>query len=240
MEVFTTIEVKPNTYVTHEDIANLISKYSPHKYIIGFEFTLTSNKKKNYVNPHYHIFSQHEHEDWNKFYDKMRKRLNKLSISKCKPELVDQSENAQIYCCKGKNFIYNGYSINEIKCINNKSYDKPMSYKQQMLQLERDYIEKQIPLKCALMRYTRIHKLSRVNFDEHRMKLWMTRLQCSRNPQFEEKLIEKVANAFQEIQIIPYFTYKECRTKDEYIKASTALLESMVVREGIENRTTLT
>lgn len=240
MEVFTTIEVKPNTYVTHEDIVKLLIKYSPSKFIVGFELTLTSNKKKSYLNPHYHIYSVHEHQDWLKFYDKLRKRLSKLSISKCKPELVDKSENAQIYVCKGKNFVYEGYPINEIQYLNSKSYDKPLPYKQQMLQLERDFIEKQIPIKCALMRYSRIHQLSRVNYDERRMKMWMTRLQCSRDPKFEEKMIEKVANAFYSAKIYPFYANKGWHTKEEYMQASAELIASLEKRDDIENRTTLT
>lgn len=239
MEVFTTLSLERTALTTHEEVAEIIRFYLPIKYIIGFEKTETAKGP----NPHYHIYSVHETSDWNKFTKKLRFRFKKLNLRKVQIQIVDKTDEAQIYCTKDKNFIYEGYTIPEIDSIKSKSYEKPPPFSKQLLQLEKQFIEKQINVTEALTQYTRIHRLCNVNFTEFKMRGWMTKIKCSRDPQFEKKLIEKVANAFKEPEsnyLEQVKNYSQCHTKEEWLKATIGALDMLRRDTTAEKKTTLT
>lgn len=237
MEVFCTISLERDAITTHEDIASIIQMYNPSRYIVGFETTLTAKGP----NPHYHTYSIHETEDWSKFQKKLRRRLSKLNPRKCQIQIVKKSNESQSYCTKDKNFIYEGYSISEINQIKSQSYEKPPPFSKQLLQLEEQFIKKQITIKQAFTQYTRIHRLCNVNFTEFKMRAWMTRLKCSRNPQFEANLIEKMTNAFKDPEsnyVDQLKSYSQCHTKDEWLKATIGALDMLRRDTTAEKKTT--
>lgn len=237
MEVFSTISLPADTEVSHQDIRLALQIKDARKFVIGYEETITANG----LNRHYHAYSEHPIITWSKFQKQLRYQFHKLNIKKCKIENVRDSENAIKYCLKDGNFIYSGFEDGEISKYKSESYEKPLPFTKQLLQLEQLASGSKISVKESISRYIQIHKKCGINFTEFKINGWMTRIKCLRDPQFEENLVEKISNAFRSPEknyLDQIKSYKSCPTKDAWLKASTAALEVMLGRDTGGNQTT--
>jgi hypothetical protein len=222
MNVFTTISHLEEEQ--HYKILGILQYLEATKVIVAYEETQTAKG----LNRHYHTYSEHPIQDWPKLQKKIRYQFHKLNISKCKIEVPRDADKSQIYCLKDGNYITKGYEEGEIGKYKAQTYVKPIPFKQQLLQLEQNYISKKCSAYQATMQYSRIHRLCNINYTENKMKGWMTRIKCSRDPQFEEKLCQRVAASFESPEKKYFDIYKtpaQCRTKEEFLDTNLAALD---------------
>lgn len=155
------------------------------KYIIGLEHEET--------NRHFQCFAILDYED--KSLDKTRYKVKKLYDIKDKStyylKLV-KKDTYKTYCLKEGNYIYKGYTEEEIKILFEQSYEKPTSFKGFKKQLQEKYMKDDFNEEDVITQLIDAYIEWEIDFDNNAIYRFMTRLKLTKNPELKDKLAKNI------------------------------------------------
>lgn len=125
-----------------------------------------------------------------KKWDPTMKGNQHISITKMKKETL------MVYVTKDGNYIYKGFTEEDIKTLAGQSYKKKKTFMQESKDLENAYLAGEIRLKDISRRYIDIHIRHCVNFNKFKIESYMTRLLATKDSDYAEHLAVKVDELF--------------------------------------------
>lgn len=166
--------------ITKAELAELIDPLCD-RYIISEETA---------ANRHFHIYLRYLYEDAPR-YSKLRyiftkagyKGNEKISITKQK------TENLQSYVVKDGDYIYKGYTEDEIEEIRNKSYKKPKGYKQEKADIANAFVNGEINTEEMYEQLILLACKWNIEFYEHKTIAFMRTQIFKRDPNSIKKFI---------------------------------------------------